>query len=269
MKELKPISKEELIGRLKEIALLGWIENDIRKTNDGAAGNKLEDLLGIPENNLPIPNAAEWELKTQRNDTNSLLTLFHLEPSPRALKVVSSYLLPQYGWRHNKAGGTFPEDELSFRTTLNAGSFVRGFTLSVDGEQRKVCVKFDAAQVLQKDALWLESVERRNRDAEQIVPYWGFDDLFGKARTKLLNCFFVECETKREGGRTFFHYYKAQKLQGLNLDRFISAIEGGDIYIDFDARSGHNHGTKFRVKPAKVPSLYESAETVLDEAKLK
>ncbi len=42
----------------------------------------LEDLLGIEENNLPIPNAAEWELKAQRANTSALTTLFHIEPQP-------------------------------------------------------------------------------------------------------------------------------------------------------------------------------------------
>ncbi|MBQ5478723.1 MAG: hypothetical protein IIT66_00730, partial [Acetobacter sp.] len=32
------------------------------------------------ENNLPLPNAAEWELKCQRRQTTSLVTLFHIEP---------------------------------------------------------------------------------------------------------------------------------------------------------------------------------------------
>ena len=62
---LNLITKEELIAKFKEIASRGWIEN-YRRGNDGAVGNILEDLLGIPENNLPIPNAAEWELKSQR-----------------------------------------------------------------------------------------------------------------------------------------------------------------------------------------------------------
>ncbi|MDH4262220.1 MAG: MvaI/BcnI family restriction endonuclease [Spirochaetia bacterium] len=34
-----------------------------RAGNHCGIGNTLEDLLGITENNLPIPNAAEWELK--------------------------------------------------------------------------------------------------------------------------------------------------------------------------------------------------------------
>lgn len=58
-------TKPKLIAEFKKIEAMGWIEN-YRGKNDGAVGNILEDLLGIEENNLPIPNAAEWELKAQR-----------------------------------------------------------------------------------------------------------------------------------------------------------------------------------------------------------
>lgn len=58
-------SKEQLIDRLREIQRMGWIQNQ-RHGNSGGIGNTLEDLLGIEENNLPIPNASEWELKCQR-----------------------------------------------------------------------------------------------------------------------------------------------------------------------------------------------------------
>lgn len=39
----------------------------------------------------------------------------------------------------------------------------------------------------------------------------------------------------------------------------------GKIYIDFDARTGHNHGTKFRIKYNDIPSLYKNAEVVIDK----
>ena len=60
----KPIiyTKPALITKLKEISAMGFVPN-ARKGNAGGIGNTLEDLLGIKENNLPIPNAAEWELK--------------------------------------------------------------------------------------------------------------------------------------------------------------------------------------------------------------
>jgi hypothetical protein len=61
---MKTYTKESLIDALKEIRNRGWIPN-ARPGNVGGVGNTLEDLLGIQENNLPIPNAVEWELKCQ------------------------------------------------------------------------------------------------------------------------------------------------------------------------------------------------------------
>src|ERR1044071_1094288 len=58
-------TKEALTARLQAIAEMGWVPN-IRHGNHGGIGNTLEQLLGIKENNLPIPNAAEWELKAAR-----------------------------------------------------------------------------------------------------------------------------------------------------------------------------------------------------------
>ena len=55
---MKTYTKESLIHELKKIRKQGWIKSQ-RKTTHGNVGNTLEDLLGIEENNLPIPNAAE------------------------------------------------------------------------------------------------------------------------------------------------------------------------------------------------------------------
>ncbi|MFW0860743.1 MAG: MvaI/BcnI family restriction endonuclease [Dethiobacter sp.] len=95
-------TKDDLINKLLEIKARGWIPN-ARHGNAGGVGNTLEDLLGIQENNLPIPNAAEWELKCQRKGSSSLTTLFHMEPSPRAVRFVPRVFLPEYGWMHEQA----------------------------------------------------------------------------------------------------------------------------------------------------------------------
>src|SRR4030043_1337361 len=89
LKNMQTFTKDDLIEKLLEIKARGWIPN-ARHGNAGGVGNTLEDLLGIQENNLPIPNAAEWELKCQRKGSSSLTTLFHMEPSPRAVRFVSS-----------------------------------------------------------------------------------------------------------------------------------------------------------------------------------
>jgi len=67
--------------RLQEIKEMGWIRNQ-RSGNAGGVGNTLEDLLDVAENNLQLPDFGDWELKSQRAETGSLLTLFHCVPKP-------------------------------------------------------------------------------------------------------------------------------------------------------------------------------------------
>ena len=256
-------TKESLIEELKKIRGKGWVPNT-RPGNPGGVGNTLEDLLGIEESNLPIPNAAEWELKCQRAGTTSLVTLFHMEPSPRALKFVPRVFLPRYGWPHQEAGGKYGHDEMSFRQTISGlQRSDRGFNVVVDRTQCKVLVSFDATAVDPRHSDWLKKVEKRVGLGElNPQPYWGFDDLHHKAGTKLLNCFFVQADSKRKGGQEFFAYSKIMVLQKFNLDGLLSGIEQGFAYVDFDARTGHNHGTKFRLRRDRLPLLYGKVEEI-------
>jgi len=185
-------TKETLIQRLREIKAMGWIVS-ARQGNVGGIGNTLEDLLGIKENNLPIPNAAEWELKCQRLETTSLTTLFHMEPSPRAMRFVPQILLLKYGWKHQEAGTKYAANEMSFRQTITGTvRSDRGFKVVVDREQQKVLISFDAKAVDPRHVVWLKSVGKRIGLGElSPQPYWGFDDIGHKAGTKLLNCFYI------------------------------------------------------------------------------
>lgn len=261
---MKIYTKESLIEELKAITEKGWIEN-ARHGNHGGIGNTLEDLLGIEENNLPIPNAAEWELKSQRQNTSSLTTLFHIEPSPRAVKFVPQVFLQMYGWPHKEADKKYPKDEMSFRQTIHGlSSSDRGFKVVIDREYRKVLISFDNSKVSQKHKSWLEEVQRKV-GLEQLnpQPYWGFDDLSNKAGTKLLNCFYVQADVKRVNGKEFYRYCKVMMLQKFSFDNFLDQIEIGNILIDFDARTGHNHGTKFRMRQNCLPKLYEMATIIV------
>jgi len=252
------LSKEQLIDKLEGIRKLGWIPN-ARPGNVGGVGNTLEDLLGISENNLPIPNAAEWELKCQRIGTSSLTTLFHMEPSPRVYKFVPKMLLPFYGWKHKSIPG-----ELSFRQTINGlSSTDRGFKVVVDRNAHKILISFNASDIDPRHSEWLTSVDERiGLDELKPQPYWGFDDLFHKAGTKLLNCFYVRAEVKREHYIEYFRYKEIMILQKFNLDNFLRAIEDARVLVDFDARTGHNHGTKFRLRQDSFPNLYAEVSSM-------
>lgn len=257
-------TKQTLIGKLKEIAAMGWIPN-ARKGNQGGIGNTLEDLLGIEENNLPIPNAAEWELKTQRINSSSLTTLFHNEPSPRAIRFVPQVFLPKYGWAHQEDGKKYPKGEMSFRQTVHGRSRSdRGFKVVIDRKKQKVLISFDARSVDPRHKDWLMLVKRCVGLKElNPQPYWGFNDLEHKAGTKLLNTFYVQADVKTERKREYYKYMKVMMLQKFTFKGFLKALKEGKILVDFDARTGHNHGTKFRMRQDCLPMLYEEVSTII------
>lgn len=254
---MKIFTKESLVAELLEIQARGWVRS-VRPVNAGGIGNTLETLLGIEENNLPIPNAAEWELKCQRADTNSLLTLMHTEPSPIALKFVVSILLPKYGWAHQRAGTDYGKNEMSFRQTISGRERSdRGFKVVVDRKTRRVLISFDPAAVNSRHKEWLKSVAAQTPLGElNPQPYWGFDDLYAKARSKLHNCFYVLAETKKINDIEHFKYTKIMMLHNFRLEPFLQGLEEGQVLVDFDARTGHNHGTKFRIRQKAIPQMY-------------
>ena len=261
---IKTITKEQLIEEIRKISQQGWVKS-VKKTkntrNDGAVGNTLEKLLGIPENNLPIANANGWELKGQRLHTSSLVTLKHYEPFPRAEDIVAKMLLPHYGWPHKQAGRKYPRNEMSFRSTTSATQFTnRGFTIVVDRQQRKIRFVFDSTKADSADpgiATWLKSVESRvGLRPFSPEPYWGFDDLRDLMGEKARNCFYVIADSKIEKGREYFSYQSLLMLSAFSFDNFLSCIERGIIQIDFDARTHHNHGTKFRIRQGFWKELY-------------
>jgi hypothetical protein len=51
-------------------------------------------------------------------------------------------------------------------------------------------------------------------------------------------------------------------LRKFSIRAFINAIENGYVYVDFDARTGHNHGTKFRWRHNRIADLYADVQYI-------
>ncbi|HRI30588.1 MAG TPA: MvaI/BcnI family restriction endonuclease [Candidatus Kapabacteria bacterium] len=43
----------------------------------------------------------------------------------------------------------------------------------------------------------------------------------------------------------------------------LNELDNGNILVDFDARTDHNHGTKFRMRQNCLPSLYEETKKIV------
>ena len=154
---------------------------------------------------------------------------------------------------------------MSFRSTTSATQFTnRGFSVIVDRQQRKIKFVFDSKKVDTSDseiASWLKSVESRVGLGQfNPEPYWGFDDLRDLMGAKARNCFYIIADSKLERGREYFSYQSLLMLSGFSFDNFLSCIDRGIIQVDFDARTRHNHGTKFRIKQGFWKELYSEVK---------
>jgi hypothetical protein len=264
--ELLNIPKEKLLWSLLSIQQKGWIHTE-RSKNDGAVGNTLEDLLEIPENNLAIANTVDWELKAQRKKTSSMITLFHIDPQPRKPEsVVSRVLLPFYGWAHKEAGLKYPLNEMSFRATLNGNTYTdRGMKLNVESLKRTVDIVYNPEKTSERHKEWFERVVSYHGPTEKVIASWSFDDLQTKCVGKIRNTIYVVADSRTVNEQEEFNFEKIMLLEDFAFNKFLRGLISGHILVDFDARTRHNHGTKFRIKQNNWPVLYSKITELTDQ----
>ena len=140
---------------------------------------------------MRIPDYGQYELKAQRRDTGSLVTLFHNEPSPR--RVVVQKLLPHWGWRHQTLPG-----EQSFRQTISGTRFTdRGFKVRVDRDTCEVCIDFDIRMIQDRHDEWRLQISSMPPDEVHILrPTWTFDKLSQVLACKLHSLIIVTADVR-------------------------------------------------------------------------
>ena len=107
----------------------------------------------------------------------------------------------------------------------------------------------------------MDDVERKaGLGSLKPEPYWGLDDLKYEIGAKIKNCFYVVSERKIENRHEYFKFNELYVMSGFDISGFIKCLEEGQAFVDFDARTGHNHGTKFRIKQNAWKNLYSSVE---------
>jgi hypothetical protein len=256
---------EEL--KIKMRAIMGKWHKGTRQGNHGDAGNTLEGLLGVPENNFKLPDFGEIEIKTKKFEgRTSLLTLFHREPQPA--KSIPS-LLKCMGWKHEQAGDNYPADEMSFRSTTYGHRFSdRGLKIVPDEKNGKLLFVFDPTQVNRKVVdrtaqfadygAWADDIElRATSHYKNVFPIWyDLRDVEKAFIDKLSHTLLAFYKSKTENSIKFYQYNEAFLMKDVITSEIVRMITDGAMAIDFDARTRHNHGTKFRVKRSEIHRLF-------------
>ncbi len=232
---------EDFIREYTKIKETGWIRT--HRSGPTGIGKTLEDLLGIPENNLDRPDFGDYELKSCRMDSQSMLTMFTRAPQPPR---ANTYLREKYGY----SSGAYENDEKVLHATLSADRFTpiagTGNLLRVRG---------------MPDGIYVES-----QDGIENV-FWSREALRKCFEKKYKNKFvYAKALSRGAGPGEEFHFVEAYEISGFDYDAFIALLEAGKIYVDLrigQYREGrnkgktHDHGTGFRIREADQQLLFK------------
>lgn len=232
-------SLEEVKQKLLAIRDIGYVKT--HRAHDTGVGKTLEDLLGIKENNISLPDIGDTELKSQRIDTGSMLTIATKAPKPKGANRIlyNNYKYLDYEGEyclHSTAYGSKPNN-LSFQLIFE------GDKLVLDNEKRI-------------EAYWPMSV---------------FDEVL-KSKSDNILVVFAETKGKRKTESEHFHYIEAHLLSGLNINKFEAAIRNDKLKVDTRIgtyKSGkskgkyHDHGTGFRISKGNFSQLFDSYQQIL------
>jgi len=233
------ITEKELVKKLKVIKDKGFIKT--RRAHDTGIGKTLEDLLGIKENNLRLPDVGDVELKAKRLDSMSMLTLATKSPEPRG---VNKILFENYKYLDE-------ENCYSLHCTVCGSKFnPQGFKLNI--ADRKLILE----------------------NTNNIKAYWPisiFDSVLSSKSGKIL-LVFAETRGERKTSSERFHYVEAYLLSGLSMKKFQNAIRNDKLKVDIrigSYRSGeskrkyHDHGTGLRIDKRNLLELFDKYEKLI------
>ena len=233
------ITLEKLKAQLEKIKAMGFVET--HRVHDTGIGKTLEDLLGIEENNLCLPDIGDVELKAKRMESGSMLTVATKSPEPRGINKV---LFEKYKYLDK-------EGKYNLHSTV-CGSRKNPQSFKVVFEGEKLVLK----------------------NKSKIEAYWPisiFDDVL-KAKSDKILMAFAETKGDRKTKNEKFHFTEAYLLSNININKFKSAVERDKLKIDIRIgvyRSGknrgkyHDHGTGFRINKKDFLHLFDNFTQII------
>jgi len=139
----------------------------------------------------------------------------------------------------------------------------REFRVVVRSIERRIEIEFDSTKANSRHKKWLAGVKKKvGLGPIEPIPYWSFDTLHSKCVGKIRNTIFVLAKSRKINDQEEFKYEKILLLEDFSINNFLKAIMNNNVSIDFDARTGHNHGTKFRLKQNEWAVLYSKITKV-------
>lgn len=127
---MQKLTLSQIKKALRELSEKGWIQSN-RSHNTGI-GKTLEDHLGITENNIALPDFGVMELKSQRLNTLSMMTLFTKSPEG----ITNAEIRERFGYPDPE----FPKIKILHQTISSGKINGMGFQATVDEKQGKLLI---------------------------------------------------------------------------------------------------------------------------------
>lgn len=208
----------------------------VRSTRKGPTGigHTFENLMGIDENNLSLPDIGRIEIKTSRTLSSSPITLFTFNKSVWTIK--NKDLIKQYGYFD------VINQRQALYLSLQYGYVNHNLFIDVDSINQKLHLK--------------------NINSE-ILGSWDMYVVIGTFYTKLSKIFLVFADTMNTDNHEYFHFNRALLLQNPDQRLFLNSIIDSKAIIDLrmyikDNGTARNHGTAFRCKVNDLTSFYSN-----------
>jgi hypothetical protein len=246
------IPVDDVILKFKQdfqrIKQMGWVPS--HRLHNTGIGKTFEDVIGVKENNSQSVDYMNFlELKSQREYTGSMITLF--TKSPDIPTNANTVLRETFGIPDEDS----PEMKV-LHTTISGAKFNTlkdrfGFKLEVDENKQRIYIQ-------------VKKIEDNSLVSDKI--FYNFKTLREIVEQKCKNIAYISAETKIQEGREYFRYNSAVLLTGLTFKKFINSVKQGLIL--YDIRIGvyktgkslgktHDHGSGFRIKKANVGTVFK------------
>ncbi|MGL5973145.1 MAG: MvaI/BcnI family restriction endonuclease, partial [Oscillospiraceae bacterium] len=143
----------DFVREYEKICDMGWILT--HRSGPTGIGKTLEDLLGIDENNLDGPDFGDYELKSCRLNSSSMLTMFTRAPQPAKS---NTYLRLKYGY----SSDAYSNDSKVLHSTLSANRFTpistTGYQLKIVCDLEKISI---ASQTEIENVYWMRDALKK------------------------------------------------------------------------------------------------------------
>ena len=246
------ITKKEmtlLFIKFLKIKKKGWIKSQ-RKGTTGI-GYTFERLIGKQEENLPIADFYNIEIKVKKKYSKGDITLFTANPDNEVYAIKRIY----------DTYGTCNKNKNYFKTFA--------INVSVNNYSKKGKHFFKLRVDYDNKVIRLQVFDLNKHLIEENIS-WSFELINEKIKYKIKNLSIIKAEVKKDiFENEYFYYYHIDFYEIIDDETFIKQIENGIITILFNISvymdtkkygNVYNHGTSFRIKIFDIEKLHNKKD---------